>query len=129
MLTASADFATLSSNAESCLRSGGLAFILNKTKDLVEFEIEKPAYFRVVIQKRMDADVGNFLMPSIKAARGTFLDVWFSSDQDGEQNRLASDLAKQFLKSLVASLPEPPWAGLKFRESGKAKKKWKDIIG
>jgi hypothetical protein len=129
LLMASADFSTMSETAESCLRDQGLTFIQNRTKDLTEYEIENPAYFRIVIQKRKDADVGNFLMPSIKAAKGSFLDVWFSPDQDDSRNQEATRLAKQFLKSLLSSLPQAPWEGLKFRESMKAKKKWKDLIG
>ncbi len=127
-LTASSDFSLICSKAESSLRKQGLAFIQNKTNDLVEYEVEKPSYFRVVIQRRTDADVGNFLMPSLKAAKGSFLDLYFSGDQDEFKSREATALAKLFLRDLAASLPEPPWEGLKFRESGRTKKKWKDIL-
>ncbi len=128
LLTASAEFDLLSRNAEACLNEGGFLFIQNRTKDLVEFEIQKPVYFRVVIQRRKDPDVGNFIMPSIKAAKGSFLDIWFSPDQDEFRNGEASRYAKQFLQSLASSLPAPPWEGLKYRESGKVKKKWKDVL-
>ena len=129
VLTASAEFELVCEKAESTLRNAGLPFIHNKTKDLMEFEVERPAYFRIVIQRRNDPEVGNFLMPSLKSARGTFLDVWFSKDHDESHNREAAVFASQFLRSLVSSLPQPPWEGLKFRESGRAKKKWKEVMG
>ena len=47
-LTASTDFALTASSAETALRKEGFEFIQNRTKDLVEFEIEKPTYFRIV---------------------------------------------------------------------------------
>lgn len=127
-MTASTDFAQLSEVAERCLRDEGFAFIQNRTNSVVEFEVQRPVYFRIVVHRRNDADVGNFIMPSIKPAKGTFLDVWFSPDQEESRNREAVVYAKQFLRKVAASVPQPPWDGLKFRESGKAKKKWKDLI-
>lgn len=126
-LTASTDFALTASSAETALRKEGFEFIQNRTKDLVEFEIEKPAYFRIVIQRRTDPEVGNFLLPSIKAARGCHIDVWLSRDLVIGKNDSDSSV-KVFLRSLVQSLPSPPWEGLKFRESGKVKKKWKELL-
>jgi len=128
LLTASTDFRQLSAAAEKCLRDEGFAYIQNGTEDIVEFEVQRPVYFRIVVHRRHDAEVGNFFMQSIRAARGTFLDVWFSPDQEESRNREAVVYAKQFLRKLVSSLPEAPWQGLKFRESGKAKKKWKGLI-
>ena len=127
LLTASAEFSVLTQAAENCLRDEGFAYTQNRTNDLVEYEIERPVYFRIVIHRRNDPDLGNFLMPSIKASKGTFLDIWFSPDQTASKNREAFLFARQFLKSLVKTLPQPPWEGLKFRESGKAKKKWKEL--
>jgi len=127
-LTASADFVSICRVAELCLTNEGLPFIQNKTKDLVEFEVERPAYFRIVIQTRKDPEVGNIFMPSLKAARGSFIDIWFSPDQDEIHNREAAGFAKQFLRSLASSLPQQPWEGLKFRESGRARKKWKEAL-
>jgi hypothetical protein len=129
LLTVSAEFDLLANTTVTCLKRQGFSFLQNKGKGLVEFEVERPAYFRVVVHKRNDAEVGNFLMPSIKSARGTFLDIWFSADRDETHNREARLCARQFLRLLVSSLPVPPWEGLKFREGGKAKKKWKDLIG
>jgi hypothetical protein len=129
LLTASADFTLMSSTAESCLKKEGFVFLQNKTKNLVEFEIEKPVYFRIVIQRRNTPDVGNFILPSIKPAKGSLLDVWFTGDQDDSHNQEAIACARQFLRSLVSSLPVAPWEGLKFRESGKTRKKWKDVLG
>ena len=128
LLIVSSDFLLVSAKAESLLRIQGFQFIQNRTKDLVEFEVERPAYFRVVIQRRNDAEVSNFLMPSIKAAKGSFVDVWFSPDQDALSNQKALSDAKQLLRSLESSLPVPPWEGLKFREAGRVKKKWRDLL-
>jgi len=125
-LTASTDFALTASSAETALRKDGFDFTQNRTKDLVEFEIEKPVYFRIVIQRRTDPEVGNFLLPSIKAAKGCHIDIWLSTDLANGNNE--DSCAKRFLRSLVQSLPTPPWEGLKFRESGKAKKKWKSLL-
>jgi hypothetical protein len=129
LLIVSTEFDLLVKTAETCLRRQGFSFIQNQGKGLVEFEIDRPAYFRVVVHRRNDAEVGNFLMPSIKSARGTFLDIWFSADRDETDNREARLCARQFLRLLVSSLPVPPWEGLKFREGGKARKKWNDLIG
>jgi hypothetical protein len=129
LLTASAEFSLLVAMAETCLKNQGFDFIQNRTNNVVEYEVERPAYFRIVIHRRNDAQVGNFLMPSIKAAKGTFLDVWFSPDQDEFSDHDASQFARKFLRSLADSLPQPPWEGLKYGESGKAKRKWKDLIG
>jgi hypothetical protein len=118
----------MATSGETCLRKEGFQFVQNKTKDLVEFEIEKPTYFRIVIQKRTDPEVGNFLLPSIKAAKGCFLDVWLSSDFDESDAREVLSYVKLFLRALVTSLPTPPWDGLKFRESGKSKKRWKELV-
>jgi len=126
-LTTSSDFALTASSAETVLRKEGFEFVQNGTKDLVEFEIEKPAYFRIVIQRRTDPEVGNFLLPSIKAPRGCHIDVWLSNDEVNGKNE-SNSYARVFLKSLVLALPAPPWEGLKYRESGKAKKKWKELL-
>jgi len=125
-LTASTDFALTATSAETVLRKEGFEFVRNGTNDLVEFEIEKPANFRIVVQRRRDPEVGNFLLPSIKAARGCHIDVWLSNEVNGINE--SDSYVKLFLRSLVQSLPTPPWEGLKFRESGKAKKKWKELL-
>jgi hypothetical protein len=128
-LTASTDFASMSSMVESCLEKEGFSFLQNRTNELVEFEIERPVYFRIVVRRRNDAQVtGNLMMPSIRVAKGTFLDVWFPMDQDEVLNEEAMTFARAFLGKLLASLPEDPWRRLGFREANKVKKKWKEIL-
>ena len=128
-LKASTDFAELGSLGEKCLSSLGYEFIRNGISDLVEYEILKPAYFRVVIEKRKDPEVGNMLLPSIKAAKGSTIDVRFSADHPESHNHEARLCARSFIKSLVDELPAPPWEGLRFRESGREKKRWKEVLG
>jgi hypothetical protein len=127
LLRASTDFVVLAGNAETCLRGLNFEFFLNRGRDLVEFEITKPIYFRIVVEKRKDAEVGNLLLPSIKTAKGCTLDFWFNESEAGFQSE-SQGYAKLFLKSLMTTLPSPPWEGLKFRESGKEKKKWGQFV-
>jgi hypothetical protein len=119
-LKASTDFLVLTENTVACLRQLNFEFFQNKGRDLIEYEITKPAYFRVLVEKRKDPEVGNLLIPSIKTAKGSTIDIWF----DEEESRGSKDYAKQFANSLLPALPDKPWEGLKFRESGKEKKKW-----
>ena|SRR5579862_2477775 len=125
-LTASTDFSLMASLTEETLRKEGFRFVLNKTKEVVEFEIEKPAYFRIVVQKRKDPEVGNFLLPSIKAARGCHVDLWLSIDSVDTDSSFSN--ARKFFRSLVQVLPASPWEGLKFRETGKERKRWKELL-
>ena len=89
----------------------------------MEFEITKPTYFRILVEKRKDPEVGNILLPSIKQAKGSTVDVWF----DNEESPGSRDNASRLLKSLLATLPSPPWEGLKFREARREKKKWEEL--
>ena len=122
-LKASTDFPVLVESSEKCLRQLNFEFFQNRGRDLIEFEITKPNYFRVLVEKRKDPEVGNLLMPSIKTAKGSTLDIWFeqSDSVDSMEN------AKLFASSLLPMLPSPPWEGLRFRESGKEKKKWTEF--
>ena len=101
----------------------------NRTKELNEFEVTKPVYFRIVVEKRKDPEVSNLLLPSIKEAKGCVVDIWFLQEHSDEEYARAFSCARNFLKALVSSLPCPPWEGLRFRESGKEKKRWKELIG
>jgi len=129
LLVASTDFNLLSMTVESCLRKEGTNFIQNRTSDVVEFEVERPIYYRIVIQRRSDAEVARFPLPSVKVAKGSVLDIWFSSDQDKPQkNGETMAVTKRFLRALVLALPKAPWEDLSHQESGKVKKKWKGLI-
>jgi hypothetical protein len=122
-LKASTDFHVLTENTEACLRMLNFEFFQNRGRDLIEYEITKPIYFRVLVEKRKDPEVGNLLIPSIKTAKGSTMDIWF----DEEESRGSMDNAKRFVNSLLPALPDRPWEGLKFRESGKEKKKWMEF--
>ena len=122
-LRASSEFQTVADSAEKALRSLGYEFLQNKTKTLVELEVVAPIYFRIVIEKRKDPEVRNLLLPSIKEAKGTSIDVWF--DQEGSEEAISN--SKLFLKTLLPLLPATPWTGLRFQESGKEKKKWREL--
>lgn len=123
-LKASTDFPVLVESTEKCLHELQFEFLRNKGHDLVEFEITKPEYFRVLLEKRKDPEVGNLLMPSIKTAKGSTLDIWF----DQEESKNSKQNATLFARSLLPTLPTPPWEGLRFRESGKEKKKWMEFV-
>ena len=127
-LKASTEFQLLLDSTEKCLSTLQFEFLQHKTRDVAEFEIVKPHYFRVVLERRKDPEVSNFILPSIKAAKGTCVDIWLDTDQAQEVKLEAFENAREFLKSLVASLPVEPWIGLRFRESGREKKRWVQIM-
>jgi|SRR5579872_6516702 len=122
-LRASTEFSILTQNTETALRELDFEFFQNRGRELIEYEITKPVYFRVLVEKRKDPEVGNFLIPSIKTAKGSTLDIWFDEDESSG----SKESARQFVQHLLQSLPERPWEGLKFRESGKEKKKWMEF--
>lgn len=124
-LRASSEFQDVATSAEKALRNLNFAFLRNMTKDLVELEVVEPGYFRIVIEKRRDPEVRNLILPSIKEAKGTSIDLWFDTDQ--AENKETPINAKLFLKTLLPLLPVSPWIGLRFRESGKEKKKWHEL--
>lgn len=88
----------------------------NQTKDLVEFEIITPKYFRVVVEKRNDPEVHTFILPSVKSGKGTTIDLRFEQSE--------SDKARLFLRTLIGLLSASPWSGLRMLESRNEKRKW-----
>jgi hypothetical protein len=126
----------LSATSEACLRKLSYKFIRNGTSNLTEFEVSEPVSIRIVLEKRSDPEVtSSLILPSVKSAKGCNLDAWFTVSEGYSQGRAAESVddfsgeaaVRQFLGSLAASLPSPPWAGLSFRESGREKKKWKEF--
>jgi hypothetical protein len=128
-LKASTDYRELVEIAEKCLGKLEFEFLQNRGRDLVEFEIVKPRYFRIVMEKRKDPEVRNFLLPSIKAAKGTNVDLWLDMDQEEGLKIQSLENAKNFFRTLVASMPIAPWEGLKFRESAAERRRWEEITG
>ncbi|MDG6998043.1 MAG: hypothetical protein JRN15_02900 [Nitrososphaerota archaeon] len=120
-LRASNDFSEIVSAAESSLRKLSYEFLRNETKELVEFEVVSPKYFRVVVEKRSDPEVHTFILPSVKRMSGTTIDLRFQESGTIEAVRL-------FIRTLLVILPEPPWSGLRFLESRSEKRKWLAII-
>ncbi len=130
LLKASTDFQTMQSKSEESLRELGFVFIRNNTSRLVEFEINEPSYFRVLVEKRDDPKVRNIMFilpPQISASKGSIIDVRFDLDQDSQRRSIAETSVRNFLKKLLSSLPSEPWEGLGFRESKKEKQKWVEL--
>jgi len=127
-LRASLDISELSSAVESCLSKMNFEFIRNGTRDVSEFEIIKPVYFRVLLERRTDPEVRNMLIPSIKQSKGCMVDIWFLREHNEAERTQAFQNAKQLLRDLLATLPSPPWEGLRFRESGKERKRWQQLV-
>lgn len=126
-LKTSADYRDIAELAAKSLRKLEFEFLQNRGHDLVEFEVVRPRYFRVVVEKRRDPEVHSFLLPSIKAAKGTHVDLWLDVDQNDQLKLEAFESAKTFFRSLVASMPVAPWEGLKLRESASERKRWLHI--
>ena len=126
-LRASSEFQVVAASAEKALRSLSYEFLQNRTKNLVELEVTSPRYFRVIIEKRSDPEVRNLIIPSIKESKGSSIDVWL--EQDRAEFEEAISHARLFLKTLLPLLPVAPWTGLRFHESGKEKKKWRELTG
>lgn len=124
-LRASNGFNIVASSAEKALQSLNFQFLRNMTDNLVELEVVTPEYFRVVIERRTDPVVRSLILPSIHEAGGSSIDVRFDQGKSDEGVKNA----RLFLKTLVSLLPAPPWTGLRFRESGREKKRWLDSIG
>ena len=105
----STDFDSLGKLIEKCLTDLHFQFIANRADGLVEYEIPAPNYFRVLVERRTDAEVHNYLiLPSIHAAKGCTIDLRFSLDQNKDQETLAKSDATRLLKALLASLPGNP---------------------
>ena len=127
-LKASNEFDVLAGEAEASLRDLNYTYIRNYTKELVEFEVSSPSYFRLVIETRKDPEVHNFILPSISKAKGCTIDIRFDLDS-GEEERVHSvEQAARLMRSLVEGLKPKPWEGLRFREAGREKKRWKELI-
>ncbi|MHB8567793.1 MAG: hypothetical protein ACYC7D_11160 [Nitrososphaerales archaeon] len=127
-LKASSSFIELVTAAESSLNKLEYRFIRNESSELVEFEITAPAYFRVVIEPRKDPEVHNFILPSIKKASGSTVDLRFALDAGEHDLKVSNEIALRFLQRLVDSLSTKPWEGLRMRESGRERKRWKSAL-
>ncbi len=128
MLRAATDLRTLAEKIERCLSDLHFQFIRNGTASLIEYEIVRPCYFRIVIEPRKDLSVHNFIMPSISAKKGSTIDLRFDIDSDDASIKNSKVSARLFLRSLVESLPEEPWKRLGFREKGAEERRWKEAL-
>ena len=128
MLRAATDLRILAEKTERCLSDLHFQFIRNGTASLIEYEIVKPSYFRIVIEPRKDLSAHNFFMPSISAKKGSTIDLRFDIDSDEASVRASMESARIFLRNLVQNLPEQPWKGLGFREKGTEERRWKEAL-
>ena len=96
-------------------------FLRNETKELVEFEVVVPRYFRVVVERRSDPEVHTLILPSIDRARGTTIDLRMPESKAVQEVR-------HFVRTLVSLLSVSPWTGLRLLESHKEKRKWLELI-
>jgi hypothetical protein len=121
----------MAEKSEEVLRKLGFEFIKNETNRLVEFEVQRPAYFRVVVEMRSDPNARNLMLlipPHISARSGCTLEIRFGIDDSPEGIRNAERSAREFIWHLVTSLPEKPWARLGFRERLVQEKKWRILL-
>ncbi|MGA2875300.1 MAG: hypothetical protein ABSE82_07150 [Nitrososphaerales archaeon] len=125
-LKASADYNNMVTLAERCLRDLLFVFQRSGTVQLSEFEIIRPAYFRVVIEPNRIPKTWNFLLPSITAPKGSTIEIRFGTDSTPEEATKASENVREFLRALTKALPEEPWKGLHSRESAREEKRWKE---
>jgi hypothetical protein len=115
--------------SEESLRKLQLVFLKNGHEKLTEFEVTRPAYFRVVVEPNHIPKSRNFiLLPSITAPKGSTLDIRFDVDADSEEISIATQHAKRFLRLLADSLPSKPWVGLGALESRREENKWKSSL-
>ena len=128
MLRASTDFKTLAKASEKCLQSLHFSFVTNRTLEVVEYEITQPCYFRVVLEPRKDPKVRNLFLPSITPPSGSTVDIRYDLDADEQSLALAEQSSRNFLRALVSSLPEEPWKSLGFREQGREKRRWQEML-
>ncbi len=127
-LKASTDYPTMVRTSEEALKQLCLLFVKNGHQTLTEYEVTRPAYFRIVIEPNKIPKSRNLFMPSISAPKGSTLDVRFGLDSDNEEAHQAAENAKEFLRLLVNSLPSKPWIGLGTLESGREEKRWKSFL-
>jgi len=126
LLKAAEEYGTITAIAESCLRELPFVYQRNGTNQVTEFEIVRPAYFRVVIEPDRTPKTWNLFMPSIKAPTGSTVDIRLGLDSTPEETKAASEGVKTFLRALVKGMPVEPWKGLSAQVSSKQEKKWKE---
>jgi hypothetical protein len=73
--------------------------------------------------------VHNFILPSLSPAKGCVIDVRYGLESKDKEIAIANSAVTTFLKALVDALEQKPWEGLRMRESGREKKKWKQALG
>ncbi len=125
LLRASTEFEDFVKATESSLTKLGIAHTRNRTQNLVEFEIDSPVYFRIVIESRSDPVIhNNPILPSISKAKGSNVDLRFGLDANEEETLEATRAAGSVMREVVSMLGKEPWSDLGYRQSGREKKKW-----
>lgn len=128
LLKASQSPEEIRSATERSLTTLGYSFIRNGTERLCEYEISSPKYFRIVIESRQDPEVHNFIIPSIRSPTGCTIEIRFGLDASAVEFRNSSLCASNYLQKLSENLSHPPWQGLRQREVGRERRRWKDAL-
>jgi hypothetical protein len=118
--------------SELVFHESGYAFLKHNTRDVAEFEVLKPEYFRVYFERRKDPKARNMMFilpPKISQNRGTEVRLAFDLDQSQESVTAAEAYLRSYVTKLVASLSAKPWDGLERNEREKEKKKWEALVG
>ena len=116
-------FKVMASSAESALEKLGYKFFKNDFGHTVEFGVEKPATFSVLVQKLDDTVYHSALLGGL-VSRNTPGRTNLSIVLGGESSK-SKRHAVLFVIELLAALPREPWKGLGFIESLTAKSLWK----
>lgn len=128
LLKASQSLEEISKATERSLSSLDYPFIRNGTERLYEYEISSPAYFRIVIENRKDPEVHNFIIPSIRAPTGCTIEIRYGLNANATEIKNSSVCAMKYLQKLTENLSQPPWQGLRQREVGRERRRWKDAL-
>jgi hypothetical protein len=123
----STDYKTTVAAAEKSLQELEFSYIKNHTDSLTEFEMNSPPYFRIVIEPNRSAKVRNFPMYELTSSKGVLVGIHFGVDDSREEQRMAGNRAKPFVKSLLQNLPTKPWIGMDGIFSHRIESSWKEF--
>jgi hypothetical protein len=126
ILRSGIDFKLMASFTEQALRRLNFEFLKNGTENLTEFEVTSPRYFRIVIRPDSNYKGRSLFLPILANSKGST--IYFGLD-DTQLTSIAEfhSAIAQVVKTLVSTLPNDPWDGLK-RDWGREKRRWKSLL-